>query len=68
MEWLIFLVVIASDETYIGYDGNHVAITDTKDNCEMIGRALAKDLTNTSIINDMGVVFEYRCVYDAASV
>lgn len=67
MKWLIFLIVIATDETYVGYDGNYVAITDTKENCEMIGRALAKDLTTTSIINNMGLMFEHRCAYDGGA-
>lgn len=67
MNWLIFIVVIGPDGTHVGYEGLPVAITDSQDACEMIGGAVAYELTDVSIVNDMGVMFDYRCVYDGAS-
>lgn len=67
MNWLIFIMVVAHDGTYVGYEGAPIAATDSEDTCQMIGSAVAESLTTTSIINDMGVMFDYRCVFDGAS-
>lgn len=67
MNWLIFIIVIGPDGSYVGNEGIPLAATENEENCQMIGGAVAEELTTASIIDDLGVVFEYRCVFDGAS-
>lgn len=67
MNWLIFIIVIGPEGSFVGNEGAPLAITDSEVICNMIGGGLADDLTNAAIIARAGIVFDYRCVFDGVA-